>query len=282
MFSKITTKSLLTVMFSFCCSSNVNAQSEPDFWQGFTDKRESGGFLAVGAGISYAGGLLSDIETSTNLIVSGNYYFENGLFIEVPGNSNKFDPSWVMGYNLYNLGNWEFDVIYSSAHGPLDYHVHPKDGSDKDLTAYIGLRASAELGNYQFQAIIAPKADNSEYNQGVYGSAWLARSWQYKNWHFYGSIGFQYRNSKMLDYYYGVPEDAVMLEPYDAAGGFNSHLKVGFTKPLNASWVLDGTIGITDYASSIDDSPYSKLAKKYRTNRSELGRNVSLTLSYVF
>ncbi|MCF2857809.1 MipA/OmpV family protein [Pseudoalteromonas sp. SMS1] len=282
MFSKITGHSLLAAVLSLYSSSAIYAKSEPDFWQGFYSKREVGGFLSVGASLTYSGGLLSDIETRTHLVISGNYYFENGLFIEVPGNSNKFEPSWVMGYNLYNHGNWEFDVIYSSAHAPLNYHVHPKDGSDKDRTAYIGIRASAALGDYQFQALVAPKADNSEYNDGVYASAWIARSWQYKNWHFYGSVGLQYRNSQMLDYYYGVPEDAVILAPYEASGGFNSHLKVGFTKPLSASWVLDGTVGITDYASSIDDSPYSKLAKKYNGNRSELGRHVSLTLNYVF
>ncbi|MBQ4813236.1 MipA/OmpV family protein [Pseudoalteromonas luteoviolacea] len=282
MLSKFKNKPIYAGMFACLLSANVHAQSETDFWQGFSNKREAGGFLSLGASFSYGGGLLSDIDTRTNLVVSGNYYFENGLFIEVPGNANKFEPSWAMGYNLYNTDDWEFDLIYSSAHGPLEYRVHPKEGGDKDLTAYLGLRMSGEVGNYQFQAIFAPNADNSEYNDGLYASAWLARSWQYKNWHFYGSIGLQYRNSNMLDYYYGVPDSAVMLKPYDASGGVNTHLKVGFTKPLNDAWVLDGTVGITDYASSIDDSPYSQLAKTYNPNRSELGRHIALTLSYVF
>ncbi|MBQ4838121.1 MipA/OmpV family protein [Pseudoalteromonas luteoviolacea] len=255
----------------------------PSFWDGFTNKREAGGFLSLGFGASYGGGLLSNIATRPLININGNYYFENGLFIEVPGSDSKFEPDWAMGYNLYNTNEWEFDLIFSSAHSHMTYYGYFEGNyDDRDLTGYIGLRVTGALGQYQIQSILAPKADNSEYDGGAYASLWVARSWQIKNWNYYASIGFQYRNSNMLNYYYGVPYKSSRVAPYEASGGVNTLLKFGFTKPISESWVVDGSIGFTDYASSIDKSPYSIDALKYVSNRSKLGRNVNITLSYVF
>ncbi|MCF6441228.1 MipA/OmpV family protein [Pseudoalteromonas luteoviolacea] len=271
---------LATSIFHFPA---VYAEEETSFWEGFSNKREAGGFLSLGLGASYGGGLLTNIATRPILNINGNYYFENGLFVEVPGSDSKFEPQWAMGYNLYNSSEWEFDVIFSAAHAHISYYGYVSNAYDeRDLTGYVGLRVTGAIGSYQIQTILAPKADNSEYDGGTYASFWVAKSWQHKNWHFYSSVGFQYRNSAMLNYYYGVPYKSARVDPYQASGGVNTKLKLGFTTPVGKRWVVDGAIGLTDYATSIDDSPYSLDALNTISNRSRLGRHISVTMSYVF
>ncbi|NOU51451.1 MipA/OmpV family protein [Pseudoalteromonas sp. JBTF-M23] len=235
-------------------------------------KRQGGGYLAAEFSITKGASLYKKYNT-LSLSLNGAYYFENGLFVEAPGKLNEFDSNFALGYNLFNTPDWEFDLLWSTAHGALGW---------KKSTRYLGLRASGEIAGLNVQAIIAPNADTDTYKNGQYASLWLSKDWQYKNWNFYGSFGAQYRNANMLDYYYGVPEGSSYFAPYEASGGTNLTYKMGFRKPFAENWLFEGSISYTQYAQSILDSSKTKTILKNHSNLNNYAASSSLSISYVF
>ena len=236
-------------------------------------KRPGGGYLAAELAVTYGGSLYVNNHTDVSLTLNGAYYFENGLFVEVPGKSNEFDSNFALGYNLFNTPKWEFDLLWSTAHGTL---------GAKRSTRYIGIRGSGEVAGLQVQAIAAPYTSNDYYSKGKYASLWVSKNWQYKNWNFYGSLGAQYRNSHILNYYYGVPKDSTYLKPYEASGGTNLISKVGFRKPFAENWLFEGYLSYTHYANAILDSSVTDIVLQRNYRRKDYAATSSLSISYVF
>ncbi|WP_261592544.1 MipA/OmpV family protein [Pseudoalteromonas holothuriae] len=272
---------LLSLLMCSICSMSAYAKAEPETDYDFFKKREAGGFLTVGLSSFYQGGIYKDHKTYLHAHINAAYYFENGLFVEHPGHSNKFNASFSAGYNLFNTPNWEFDLMVSTAHGDLNFYAGA-DSFEKRSTSYLGLRASGEVAGIQVQAVLAPATKNKDNSGGSYASLSLAKDWQYKNWRFYGSVGAQYRSEKMLDYYYGVPQSAQSFKAYNAKGGANLITKFGFSKPLLEDWLLEGNISYTKYTNSIINSPYTQFILQRNTDRKDYGSHVGLSLSYVF
>lgn len=274
-------KILIVTPLLLCSAlSFADSQTNPTNWgDAFSNKRDAGGYFSIGLAVHNQHGLYQPSDTEADLIFSGAYYFENGLFAELPSHNDKFETSLTLGYNLANVGEWEFDTIYSYAHGSLQ-----RGNVDvKEKTPYLGIRATGTIAGIDTMFSYGLNTNNKRYSNGHYAAAWFAKSWNVKNWYIYGSLGLQYRNSKMLDYYYGVEQSDIYHTNYQADAGVNIIYKLGVKKPINEDWVVEGFFSYTDYADSIIDSPYTQnVLRYYDGDRSDKGRVLSLSINYVF
>ena len=263
------------------CSTLCFANPDPaqvDWSDAFSNKREAGGFLALGLGLHNGQGLYQSAGFRLRAEVSGAYYFGSGFFIEYPGFANKFENMPTYGYNIANFGNWEFDAIISGAHGRLS----SSNGRERDSTSYWGLRTIGTIAGLDAMFIYGIAPNHEEADDGQYAAAWLAKSWNIDNWLLYTSLGVQYRNAAILNYYYGEPASATMPEPYKAEGGVNVIYKIGAKKPLSETWLVEGFVSYTHYASSIVDSPSAQNTLRNFAGRSDQGSQVNLAIKYVF
>ncbi|CAM4075743.1 MipA/OmpV family protein [Pseudoalteromonas byunsanensis] len=276
-------KTLLLTPLLLC--SAISSADEPvdatSWLKTFSEKRESGGYLSAGLSLQYQQGLYQEKELAVSAQLRGAYYFESGLFVEYPGQTNKFENQFTAGYNVANIGDWEFDAILSSAHGSLKYH-YQGDSFNKSATPYLGLRATGTLAGFDTMIVYGINSNKMDFRGGRYAAAWLAKSWQLQNWHLYGSLGVQYRNEDLLNYYYGVPETANHHLTYQADGGINVIYKLGIKKPISEHWLVESFFSYTDYADSIVESPYTQNILKYNENRSDKRSALNLSISYVF
>lgn len=278
----MTTKSLLICTAALVISCRATASpDDTSLWADVFNKRESGGYLMLGISAGYGGSLYRDHQTSISLQPRGAYYFSTGLFAEYPGRLDQFDAKFTLGYNLFNTERWEFDAIISTAHGKIRY-LTADESIEKQGAGYLGIRAAGDIGGLRMQVILAPLIKNREFEHGHYASLWIGKSWQLKNWHFYSSVGAQYRNDAMLDYYYGVPDTAVAFDEYQAKGGVNLIYKAGFSRPVTEHWLVEGYIAYTDYTSAILDSPYINAILVNQPDRKAYGSDLGFSLSYVF
>lgn len=269
----------LLLLNTWCFADDRSAS---DSWfDMFSTKRDGGGFLAVGLALENQRGLYQSSGMKLRANVHGAYYFENGLFFEFPGLTDKFESQFALGYNLASTQNWEFDVILSTAHGSLVYRS-PTDSFSKDTTPFWGLRAIGSIAGLDTMFVYGVNSNKMDYSGGRYAAAWLGKSWNINNWHIYSSLGAQYRNDAILDYYYGVPESSTANSPYQANGGFNLIYKLGFKKPLDENWVVEGGLSFKRYADAIIDSPYTQNILNNNQGRSDKGSALNLTISYVF
>ena len=272
----------LTPLLLCSAVSLANEQTSDTSWYEFLkQKRDSGGFFSAGIAVQNSQGLYRSEDFKLLAELKGAYYFKNGLFVEFPGRSDKFENQIAVGYNLGSTDNWEFDVLLSIAHGGLTY-TGAQSSFKKVASPYWGLRAMGTIGGLVTMLVYGINGNQSDYRNGQYGAAWLGKSWNIHNWHLYSSLGAQYRNEAMLDFYYGVPDNHAGLPAYDAKGGFNVIYKAGFKKPLNENWLVEGNFSMTRYADSIIDSPYSQSILQHNEDRSDTGRVFSLSISYVF
>ncbi|QTH72266.1 MipA/OmpV family protein [Pseudoalteromonas xiamenensis] len=273
---------IFTLFFFFSALSAANeTQNSANWVDAFTNKRDAGGYLSVGIAVQNQQGLYQSSGIKLKGNVHGAYYFENGFLLEFPGLSDKFESQFALGYNIANLGNWEFDALLSMAHGEIKYNAQ-QDGFSKEASPYFGLRAMGTIADLDAMFVVGTNSNKMDYSGGVYAAAWLAKSWNINNWTLYSSIGAQYRNDAILDYYYGVPESAQVTEPFQATGGFNYLYKLGVKKPLDEHWLIEGFFSYTHYASSIVDSPYSQNILKFNEGRSDQGSLFNLSINYVF
>ena len=272
----------LTPLLLCSAVSLANEQTSDTSWYDFLQqKRDGGGFFSAGIVVQNSQGLYRAVDFKVRPEFKGAYYFNNGLFIEYPGLSDKFDSQFAVGYNLGSTENWEFDVLLSMAHGVLNY-TGAQSSFKKDASPYLGVRAIGTIAGFDTMLVYGTNSNKMDYSNGLYGAAWLGKSWNINNWHLYSSVGAQYRNAAMLDFYYGIPDNQAGVPAYDAKGGVNLIYKAGFKKPLNENWLVEGNFSMTRYADSIIDSPYSQSILQRNENRSDRGRTFSLSTSYVF
>jgi outer membrane protein len=252
-----------------------------------TKERESGGYLKLGIGYVYETGPYRNEQNGIGVFIEGAYQWENGLFVEQPGVKSKLNPGFSYGYNFYNTEHWSLDLIGNKSHGEINYGFN--DGTEsielnRDGSFRGGLRATGIYDTNTIQFVVTPFSDNSEYDDGIYASLWLAKQWQIKNWNLNASIGLQYRSEEIIDYYYGVPADlATTSTPaYSAKSGINTSIKFSADYPISEDWVLETYLSHTQLADSISDSPVIYNAIQFGKSRSENITEAGLMISYVF
>jgi hypothetical protein len=118
---------------------------------------------------------------------------------------------------------------------------------DRDETHMLGLRASGQYGQTSYQFIVAPYSFNNDYDDALFGSAWVAHTWQIKNWEFYGSLGANFRSSEIINHYYSTSNELVqlgvpMFEAYDADYGVDVISQVGLNYPVSKDLLFESYV----------------------------------------
>lgn len=110
-----------------------------------------------------------------------------------------------------------------------------------------------DWGDLQFQVL----SDISFTHKGFEVWASYAYPWQHGNWKLVPSVGFNWKSSALIDYYYGVrKEEANLLRPaYRASSGFNSFAKLSLAYRINDNWGLVGVAKYEALSRSIRQSP---------------------------
>ena len=229
-----------------------------------------------------------------------------GFFYENPGNSQEnvdgLFSGDAIGYNFYNNQNWALDIYAVHAFGEAEYVFdwpHPIVDEEGTIIDYnverlrfprddnyrLGLRATGYFKDYLTQFIATPISFEDEIG-GFNLSASVRRTWLYKNWNFYGTVGLNYQSSDILNYYYGLSEDeSAQIEahlrapdspfkPYKAGDGLLAVGQVGFEYPLSESFVFGGYYTAVLRPNAITDSPVSIEGRLLST--------AGLSVTYVF
>lgn len=110
-----------------------------------------------------------------------------------------------------------------------------------------------DWGDIQLQIM----GDMTHTHKGWEVWASYAYPWKSGNWTLIPSLGFNWKSSHLLDYYYGVrlSESVENRRAYQAHSGFNSFVKLSISYRINDNW---GIVGIAEYESlsrSIRQSP---------------------------
>lgn len=286
------TYNLKTLLLSFgclICSFSAHADESWIF-----------GGLETFFGISLVAGV-----TETNLVdqnfqrvdetrnyLEGNIEIQlrwNGFFYENPGHSQEnvdgLFSGDAIGYNFYNSKHWAYDIYVVNAFGEGEYHFDnvetvingetgestnnhvrlllPRKANDR-----LGLRATGYYDDYLAQFIVTPVSFQSEI-KGVNASASLRRTWLYKNWNFFGTVGFNYHSKEIIDYYWGLSEDEstqiedllknqnTPFKPYEGSGGFFAVGQLGFEYPVTENVVFGGFVTAIRRPNAVTDSTLS-------------------------
>lgn len=250
-----------------------------------TQEDLNGGFLKLGYGYKVEIGPYADEVKKLSMFLNGRYQW-NGLFVEAFYGANKRNEGLSFGYNFYNTEHWNFDVSTINAHGEIGVNIRDTDKlliQKFDKTEMIGLRASGRFDQTTVQFMLAPYAIDSDFDDAIYASVWLGRTWQVKNWEFHGSIGLEYRSKEMLDHYYGISEDEATdhFGPYDVGSGIDVTGQVSASYPISTNVLFESYFKYTDYSSSITDSPIMRFASNI-DGRAKERTEVGVLVSYVF
>ena len=245
----------------------------------------NGGFLKLGYGYKIE---VSPYESEVNhfsMFLNGRYQW-HGLFVEASYGANERNEGLSIGYNFYNTADWNFDVSTINAHGEINVEIIDTGktlSQHFDNTDMIGLRATGNFDQTTIQFMLAPYAMSSDYDDALYASMWLGRSWQVKNWELHGSIGLEYRSQEMLDHYYGISAEEATehFGPYEADAGIDVTAQISASYPISANILFESYFKYTDFASSISNSPVMKFAGSFG-DRAEERTEVGVLVSYVF
>ncbi len=121
------------------------------------------------------------------------------------------------------------------------------------VDAGLELLYADDWGDLQLQVL----SDISFTHKGFEVWASYAYPWRHGNWKLVPSIGVNWKNSRLLDYYYGVRDKEANLvrSAYTAESGFNSFAKLSLSYRINDNW---GIVGVAEYETlsrSIRRSP---------------------------
>jgi len=245
----------------------------------------NGGFLKLGYGYKFEESPYENEVNHFSMFLNGRYQW-NGLFVEASYGANERNEGLSIGYNFYNTDNWDFDVSTINAHGEIHAEIRDQEkilSQHFDNTDMIGLRATGNFDQTTVQFMLAPYAIDSDYDDAIYASMWLGRSWQVKNWELHGSIGLEYRSQEMLDHYYGISAEEATehFGPYEADAGIDVTAQISASYPISANILFESYFKYTDFASSISNSPVMKFAGSFG-DRAEERTEVGILVSYVF
>jgi hypothetical protein len=222
---------------------------------------------------------------------------ENGLFVEASFGANKLKEGLSLGYNFYNIPNWNFDITTVQSHGDTviigvdDREIPEAPGTfertvvrvEEDESEMLGFRATGTFDSTSVQFVFAPFSFNNDYDDGIYSSLWLARTWQAKNWELYASTGIEYRSEEILGHYYEptIELQSVGFPAYDADDGFDVTVQVGTSYPVSENLLFESYLRYTDFADSITDSPIIRTTSQI-PGRAENATEFGILFSYVF
>jgi outer membrane protein len=146
----------------------------------------------------------------------------------------------------------------------------------------VVLRATGRFEQTSVEFSISPYSLNDEYDDGVYASFWVDRSWQIKNWQFNAAIGLTYRSEEILNHYYGTPDGSIIEGfDYQASGGVDVTAQIGVSYPISENWIFESYFRYTDISNSITDSPF--LQRRIQNfSLSENAFEFGILVSYVF
>lgn len=267
-------------------SSTMIMAEETDY-DNDTNSSQSGGFFKLGIGYRFETTPYREETNGIGVYIETGYQWENGLFIEAPGVTNKLSPGLTFGYNFYNTEHWSFDLIAQDSHGEINFYYNDDVSElklERDSSHRGGLRATGTYDQNIIQFNITPFSDNDEYDDGLHASLWLAKHWQVKNWSIHASAGLEYRSEEILDYYYGVSEESAIgpVSAYTASSGVNTTYQVGADYPIAENWMFESYVRYTDLADSINNSPILQLAVDIDKTRSDNITEAGFFINYVF
>jgi len=255
---------------------------------------QAGGFLKIGYGYKFEQTPYHDEKNGAAMFLSGRYQFDFGLYLEASHGANELDLGNSLGFNFYNTEHWNFDLHAMQAHGEtvMEFVFGVDDipmqsyRMDRDETHMLGLRASGQYGQTSLQFIVAPYSFNEDYDDALFGSAWVAHTWQIKNWELYASLGANFRSSEIINHYYSTSSEIVdlgipRLAAYDADYGVDVIGQIGLNYPVSRDLLFESYYRYTDVSDSIADSPVMKLFSDL-DGRSDNVTEVGMLMSYVF
>jgi len=261
------------------------------------ENSRSGGYLKIGYGYKYEETPFHDKKDGGALFLSGRYQFENGIYIEASHGANELSIGNSVGYNFYNTEHWSFDLHGMQAHGSTEMGFGFNNGNsentdieilhmDGKYTRMLGLRTTGTYDQATIQFIFAPYSFNDEYDDGIFASAWIGRSWQLKNWELHALVGVTYRSEEINNYYYSTSDEIIaknepQLGPYQADGGFDVVTQVGVSYPVSKNVLFESYLRYTDVSDEVSQSPVMRAFSKI-DGRAENVTEFGFLFSYVF
>ncbi|KGJ88207.1 MipA/OmpV family protein [Colwellia psychrerythraea] len=257
--------SILTFIVGILNSSFIMAAEEKEKEK--TDKTENirdGAYLDVGIGLTYQSDpFIFDNEGDSGLDIFINARYQKyGFFVEFPhGTSEQQNTVLSIGYNFLNTEHWSYDLRGAMNHRDVEYKM-PKLNivSTRVSHSKLGLRILGDYESTHVKLIVA----GSSGAKGLYAGGWLSQNYQYNNWNFYSTVGIEYRNEDVVNYFYGVGEgegefpgsnEIDGLPSYQGESGLEYTGQVGFDYPITTDWVFEGFARGTFLPSGITDSP---------------------------
>jgi outer membrane protein len=227
-----------------------------------TENIRDGSYLDIGIGLAYQSDPFTyDNENDSGLDIFINARYQKyGLFVEFPhGTSKQQNTVLSLGYNFLNTEHWSYDLRLAMNHRDLDYKLPKSQIITRRIShSKLGLRILGDYDNTHVKFIVA----GSSGAKGFYASGWLSQNYQYNNWNFYSTVGIEYRNEDVVNYFYGIGEDEFLgnneingLPNYHGKSGFEYTGQVGFDYPITTDWVFEGFARTTLLPSGITDSP---------------------------
>jgi len=275
----------LLIGFLAINSQYLSAQESEEKSASSTQESQNGGFLKLGYGYKVEINPYVDELNKFSLFVNGRYQW-HGLFVEAFYGANERNEGLSIGYNFYDTENWNFDISTIKAHGEINVDVFDTGKrlvQNFDYTEMIGLRATGSFEQATVQFMLAPYGIRSDFDDAIYASMWLGRSWQVKNWELHGSIGLEYRSQEILDHYYGISaeESTEHFAPYEADAGIDVTAQVSASYPISTNVLFETYAKYTNFSDSIEDSPVMKFAAGL-DGRAKDYTEIGILVSYVF
>ena len=275
----------LLICLSVMNSTHLFAEEVAAQEKVITEESLNGGFLKLGYGYKVEISPYASEVNKFSMFLNGRYQW-NGLFVEAFYGANERNEGLSIGYNFYNTDNWNFDVSTINAHGEINVDIVDTGktlSQHYDNTDMIGLRATGNFEQATIQFMLAPYAIDSDFDDAIYASMWLGKSWQVKNWQLNGSIGLEYRSQEMLDHYYGISAEEATehFGPYEADAGIDVTVQISASYPISTNILFESYFKYTDFASSISDSPVMQFAGSFG-DRAKERTEVGVLVSYVF
>lgn len=202
-----------------------------------------------------------------NIAWFGDYlFFDNGDVGLSIHETDKLSINFIAHINNEReifewLNNSQLGIQFNAAGSsfvPTDTNgmpTKPVEVPDRNLAVDGGLEMiyADDWGDIQLQVL----GDLTNTHKGFEVWASYAFPWQSGDWNIVPSVGLNWKNSHLLDYYYGIRDSEVEVNrpAYKADSGFNSFARLSIAYHINDSW---GVTGIAEYETlsrSIRHSP---------------------------
>lgn len=215
-----------------------------------------GAYLDIGVGLGIQSDPYiydSENDSGLDLFINGRYQ-KYGFFIEFPHGTSKQQATILsLGYNFLNTEHWSYDLQLAMNHRDLDHKLPISERISRRVShSKLGLRILGDYDNTHIKFIVA--GASGDQDGGLYTSAWFSQNYNYYNWNFYGSLGIEYRNEDVVNYFYAINE-VEGLPYYRGEAGLEYTVQVGTSYPITEDWVFEAFVRTTLLPSGVSDSP---------------------------